>query len=71
MARIGCICEAFLVLFVAVSVTLIVTTACIGALTLVTVMVWTFLQAHPITPLGALQSIATVVLLLPHIRRHL
>jgi len=61
--------EAALVLFVSVSVALIVATACIGALTLLTVMVWTSLEIHTITPLGVLQGVATALVLVPHVRR--
>jgi hypothetical protein len=66
--------EAVLILFVSMGIALISATACIGATTLLTVMLWTFLEAHHMTPpywtlLGVLQGIATVVVLLPHIRR--
>lgn len=66
--------EAVLVLFVSVGIALISATACIGAVVLIMVMVWTSLEAHNMTPLywtplGVLQGIATVLVLLPHIHR--
>jgi hypothetical protein len=76
MARIGCLCEAFFVLFVAVSVALVAATACIGGIILGTVALWLTLEDHGLTPphwtpLGALQGIATALVLLPHIHRPL
>ena len=74
MALILWFLEALLVLFLAVNITLILTTACLGGLILGTVVIWSILEAHGLTPLhwtplGVLQGIATVVVLVSHIRR--
>lgn len=75
MVRIGCLCEAFIVLFVAVSVALVAATACIGGIILGTIALWTTLEAHRLTPpywtpLGVLQGVATALVLLPHVIRY-
>jgi hypothetical protein len=76
MALILWFLEALLVLFLAVNIALILATACLGGLILGTVVLWSILEAHGLTPLhwtplGVLQGIATIVALLPHICRYL
>lgn len=68
--------EAALVLFVSMGIALISATVCIGAVVLLMVMAWTSLEAHAMTPpywtpLGVLQGVATLLVLLPHIHRYL
>ena len=67
------ILEALLILFVATGISLIATTALLGTSALLLVILWTYLDAQKLTPpywtpLGILQGVATLLILLPHIR---
>ena len=69
------ILEALLVLFVATIIALISFTVLLSTSILLLVILWTYLDNHRMTPpywtlLGILQGIVTLLVLLPHIRRH-
>jgi hypothetical protein len=69
------ILEALLILFVATGICLISTMVLLGTSILLLAILWTYLDAHRMTPpywtpLGLLQAVITILLLIPHIQRY-